>query len=200
MADYVNGKELTAALTVYHEAYLESVALGTEKPQVSEVIGNAFIQIATRLSNSYNFIGYPYRDEMIGDGVIKCLTKAHRFDPAISENSFAFFSQVCWNAAITRIKEEQKESSVKARMIREKMSSEFVAHGVDSDLDDGSNAFVEFLKENDSFVDYIDLKKQQILKPQPDSLKHRNKTPYVKKVVTEVQEEATFDLSLFEEA
>lgn len=197
--DYVNGKELTAELVIYHAAYLKSIELGEEKPQVSEVIGNAFIQIATRLSNSHNFIGYTYRDEMIGDGIIKCLKKVHRFDPAISENSFAFFSQVCWNAAITRIKEEQKESSVKARMIREKMSSEFVAHGVDSDNDDGSNAFVEFLKENDSFVDYIDLKKQQIInaQPQPESMKHRNKTAYVKKAVTIVEEDS-FDLTMFE--
>lgn len=199
MADYVNGKELTAELTIYHAAYVSSVELGEEKPQVSEVIGNAFIQIATRLSNSFNFIGYPYKEEMIGDGIIKCLNKVHRFDPSISENSFAFFTQICWNAAINRIKEEQKESSVKARMIREKMSSEFVAHGVDSDNDDGSNAFVEFLKENDSFVDYIDLKKQQILTAQPESSKHRNKTAYVKKVV-EVAKEEYFDLTMFEES
>ena len=198
MSDYINGKELTAALSVYHDAYLKSIELGQEKPQVSNVIGNAFIQIATRLSNSFNFIGYPYKEEMIGDGIIKCLSKVHRFDPKISDNSFAFFTQICWNAAINRIKEEQKESSVKARMIREKMSSEFVAHGVDSDKDDGSNAFVEFLKENDSFVDYIDLKKQQVSKMQPESSKHRNKTAYVKKTVTIIEQD-NFDLTLFEE-
>ena len=195
--DYVNGKELTDALRVYHAAYKLSVENGEEKPQVSEVIGGAFIQIATRLSNSYNFIGYTYREEMIGDGIVKCLNKVHRFDPNISENSFAFFSQICWNAAINRIKDEQDESSVKARMIREKMSSEFVAHGVDSDNDDGSNAFVEFLKENDSYVDYIDLKKQKIMNIQLDSMKHRNKTAYIKKSVTIVKEE-DFDLTIFE--
>ena len=197
--DYVNGKELTEELRVYRATYLKSVELGEEKPPVSEVIGGAFVQIATRLSNSYNFIGYTYRDEMIGDGIIKCLNKVHRFDPEVSENSFAFFSQICWNAAINRIKEEQKESSIKARMIREKMSSEFVAHGVDSDNDDGSNAFVEFLKENDSFVDYIDLKKQQLkIYSQPDSMKHRNKTAYSKKAV-HIPEEEDFDLTMFEE-
>jgi hypothetical protein len=196
MADYINGKEFYEELKIYHAKYLESVTQGEDKPLLSDKIAFAIIQISTRLMNSYNFVNYTYRDEMISDAILKCLDKVHRFDPAISENAFAFFTQISWHAAITRIKVEQKESSVKARLIREKMSSEFVTHGVDSDNDDGGNSFVEFLKENDAFVDYIDLKKQASTN-QHDSMKHRNKTPYVKKA-KEVVDDYYFDLSEFE--
>lgn len=197
MADYINGKEMFAELVIYHATYKASKELGEEKPQISDKIANSFIQIATRLSNSFNFVGYTYKDEFISDGIIKCLDKVHCFDPAKSENCFAYFTQVCWNAAILRIKTEQKQSSVKARMIREKMSSEFVAHGVDSDTDDGSNAFVEFLKENDSYIDYIELKKER--SGVHDSFKHKNKTSYAsKKNVVLVDDLPEFDLSQFE--
>lgn len=197
MADYINGKEMYAALVIYHDAYLETVKNGQDKPAVSPMLAQSFIQIATRLMNSFNFVNYTYKDEMISDGILKCLDKVHRFDPAISEQSFAFFTQICWNAAVGRIKIEQKESSVKARLIRDKMSSEFVAHGVDADADDGSNAFVEFLKENDSYVDYFEIKKASTVH---DSMKHRNKTPYAKKEVVEVADDMEFGLSEFEEA
>src|SRR2546426_98864 len=123
MADYVNGKEMYAELVEYHKAYKLSLERGEEKPQVSTKLASAFIQIATRLSNSFNFIGYTYKDEFIGDGIIKCLNKVHCFDPAISEQAFAFFTQICWNEAIKRIKFEQYESSVKAKVIRECMSA-----------------------------------------------------------------------------
>lgn len=197
MSDYVNGKEFYAELKVYHAAYLEHINNGAPKPQISDKSSYAILQIATRLANSHNFINYTYKEEFILDGVIKCIMKFHNFDPRKGENPFAFFTQICWNAALNRIKIEQEQSSVKARMIREKMSSEFVAHGVDADADDGSNSFVEFLKENDSYIDYNEIKKEKV-EGNP-ALKHRNKTPYVKKDVVLAEELPEFDLTLFEE-
>lgn len=194
MSDYVNGREFCDELKIYHASYLRSVELGEEKPQISDTISRAIIQICTRLSNSFNFINYTYKDEMIADAILKCYTKVHRFDPAISENAFAFFTQCAYNAYIHRIKIEQKESSIKAKTIREKLSSEFVAHGVDSDSDDGTNSFVEFLKENDAYIDYIEKSREVFV---ADSLKHRNKTAYVKKEKVAI-DNSIFDLSEFE--
>lgn len=197
MADYVNGPELTAELRIYRAAYLKSVELGEEKPQISDKISNAIIQIATRLSSAHNFNGYSFIEEMKGDAILKCFSKMHNFNPDISENSFAYVTQISWQSFVNRIKIEQGQSSVKAKMIREKMSSEFVEHGVDSDSDDGSNAFVEFLKENDSYIDYNEIKK---LKPvEKTSMVHRNKTPYKKKEVVPLEIPVEFDLSIFEE-
>jgi hypothetical protein len=186
MADYINGKEMYAELVVYNAAYKLAMENGEEKPPVSRKLAESFIQIATRLANSFNFCNYTYKDEFIADGIVKCLDKVHRFDPEVSQQAFAFFTQICWNEAILRIKSEQHQSSVKAKLIREKLSSEFVEHGVDSDSDDGSNAFVEFLKENDSYVDYIELRKEIEKEPVSKIAKHRNKTPYAKKAVVAV--------------
>ena len=200
MAEYVNGKALCAELKLYRVKYLASLELGEDRPQISDTISHAIMQIATRMANSWNFISYTYKDEMISDAILKCFQKVHRFDPEISENAFAFFSQVTWNAFLYRIKEEQHQCSVKAKLVREKMSSEFVEHGVDSDADDGSNAFVEFLKENDSYVDYVEQRKEKDRDTNKATYTaHRNKTPYNKKEVVKVEEFENFDLTEFEE-
>lgn len=178
---YVNGKEFFAMLKEYHASYLESVRLEQEKPGVSNEIAGAIIQICNRLSNSYNFIGYSYKDEMIADAIIKCIEKIHRFDPAISENPFAFCTQIAFNAFINRIKLEQKQASIRARLINDKVTSDFVERSLENDVD-ATNAFVGFLKDNNIFIDYFEERKGNIqtgtIHP---SLKHRNHTPYVKK-------------------
>ena len=103
MAEYVNGKELFAELSIYHKLYTEATEKGEAKPQISNTIAHAIIQIATRMANSWNFVGYTYKDEMISDAILKCYEKIHRFDPSISNNSFGFVSQVTWNSFINRI-------------------------------------------------------------------------------------------------
>lgn len=178
---YVNGKEFFGMLKEYHEKYLASVEAGLDKPQVSNEIAGAIMQIANRLSNSFNFIGYSYKDEMIADAIYKCLDKVHRFDPSLSENPFAFFTQVSYNSFVNRIKIEQKQASIRARLINDKVTSDFVEQSLENDVD-ATNAFVGFLKDNNIFVDYFEERKGNIqvgtLHP---SLKHRNLTPYVKK-------------------
>ena len=136
---------------------------------------------------------------MLADGIIKCLMKIHLFDDTRSNNPFAYISQICWNEFILRIKTEQNQSSVKARLIREKMSSEYVQHGVDSDDSETGNAFVDFLKDNDAYIDYNQMRIDKASGIHP-SLKHRNKTAYVAKetdpdILDGVEQ---FDLSQFE--
>lgn len=199
MADYVNGRELFTHLKEYHKQYLESVELNQEKPQIDATIASAIVQIATRLSNAHNFVNYTYKDEMVSDAILKCLAKVHRFNPEISENPFAFFTQISWQCFIGRIKLEQHQCSVKAKMIRNKMSSEFVEHGVDFTDEDSSNSFVEFLLENDAYVDYYELAKERDKNPPATLGVHKNKTPYKKKVVAIEPPLELIDLSIFEE-
>jgi len=171
---YVSNKELLVACTAYSAAYKDAKEKGTELPSVPHDIGSAIFRISTNLMNNYNFVGYTYRDEMISDAIVKCITKAHNFDQEKSDNPFAFFSQIAWNSAVERIKKENHQTSVKAKIVREKMSHEFVQHANSIDDSDTSNAFVEFLKENDALTDYYEEKKKKI----HPSLVHRNKTAY----------------------
>lgn len=193
---YVNGRELFEELVIYHEAYKITKAAGLERPPITNKMASSIIRIANKLSNSYNFVNYTYKEELIADGILKCLEKIHLFDPLKSENVFAYATQLIYNEFLNRIKKEQKESSVKARLIREKMSSEFVQHGVDADTEDGGNSFVDFLKENDAYIDYIEVKKENAKNNVNPAMKHRNKSAYPTKKVAEI--DVAFDLTSFE--
>lgn len=194
MADYINGKELTAELKKYREMCFAAEAEGKEIPIVTDRIANGIIQIATRLANSWNFVNYTYKDEMVSDAIVKCLTKIRNFDPEKSENSFAFLTQVCWNCYLERIKIEQYQTSVKAKFIKEKLSNEFIEQSASIENEEAANAFVEFLKDNEIFVDHIEERQKASIH---ESLKHRNKTAYIKKDVIVI--EPAMDLSQFEE-
>lgn len=200
--NYISNKDLLAELIVYRTAYYKAKEAGEELPQVSDPIASAILRIANKLSTSYNFVNYTYREEMISDGIIKCLDKIHLFDHTRSENPFAYITQICWNAFILRIKIEQNQSSIRAKLIREKLSSEYVQHGVDAEDADSSNAFVEFLKSNDAYIDYNQERIERSTKKQEihPSLKHRNKTSYVTKEDDGIPdlEVEQFDLSMFE--
>lgn len=191
---YVSNKEFAAEINIYRKAYLEAQANGAPLPQMSESIGYAILRIATKLCNAHNFVGYSFKDEMIADGVMKCIRKIHLFDSERSDNAFAYATQIIFNAAIERIKIERKETSIKARLINEKLSSDFVMNGGIEADSEYANAFVEFLKDNQVFIDDNKDDSDKKFKVHP-SLVHRNKTAYAKAAPVEV--EAKFDLSEF---
>ena len=49
-----------------------------------------------------------FREEMISDGIENCLLYINNFDPAKSQNPFAYFTQIIYFAFIRRIQKEKK--------------------------------------------------------------------------------------------
>jgi DNA-directed RNA polymerase specialized sigma24 family protein len=68
-------------------------------------------KIATRLGYAQNFINYSYKEEMIGDAIIKMVTALtrHRFMCGSGYNPFSYFTKVAYRAFQNRIKKEKKE-------------------------------------------------------------------------------------------
>jgi len=90
---------------------------GTRHPPVTEYIGECFMKIAEHLSRKPNFINYPYRDEMISDGIENCLLYAYNFDPTKSKNPFSYFTQIIYYAFLRRIQKEKKQAYIKLKKI-----------------------------------------------------------------------------------
>jgi hypothetical protein len=86
-------------------------------PPVTSYIGECFMSIADRLSRKPNFINYPYRDEMISDGIENCLLYAYNFDPKKSTNPFSYFTQIIYYAFLRRISKEKKQAYIKLKKI-----------------------------------------------------------------------------------
>jgi len=86
-------------------------------PPVTDYIGRCFLAIAERLSYRPNFINYPYREEMVGDGIENCLMYAANFNPNKSKNPFSYFTQIIYYAFVRRIQKEKKQNYIKYKSI-----------------------------------------------------------------------------------
>lgn len=106
--NYVNNKDFLEALIKYKSEVKQSEIDKTIKPVINDYLAECFIEIATRLTRYYKFVGYSYKDEMIGDGIENCIKVVTNFDPEKSANPFAYFTQIIYMAFVRRIKTEKK--------------------------------------------------------------------------------------------
>lgn len=103
---YVNSKVLLQQITDYYdkpddEDMDPELALNVQK-------------IAKGLSYAPNFINYSYKDDMIGDAVVKMFTALQnkKFDVKSGHNPFSYFTTIAFHAFINRIKKEKKYREV----------------------------------------------------------------------------------------
>jgi hypothetical protein len=76
------------------------------------LIAESINKIAHGLSYSSNFINYTYKDEMIGDAIVKMFTavKNKKFNVESEHNPFSYFTTIAFHAFINRIKKEKKHT------------------------------------------------------------------------------------------
>lgn len=162
MANYVDNKQLYAVILEYKAEVQEAKQSGAGKPQIPNYVGECILLIAQRLATKPNFINYSYRDEMISDGIENCISYFDNFDPAKSDNPFAYFTQIIYYAFLRRIQKEKKQVYIKHKTSENSMLfDELVQQGEDGEFN--VNA-MEFDTENVSdfikaFEEGIDKKK-----------------------------------------
>ena len=104
--NYINNKTLYGAMIHYKNDLKEAVSNGKDKPIVPKYIGESILLICNNLAKKPNFSGYTYKQDMISDGVIDCISAVDNFDPDRTNNPFAYFTQIAWNAFLRRRSEE----------------------------------------------------------------------------------------------
>jgi hypothetical protein len=114
---YIDNKLFYAEMVKWKKAIAKAKKAEQPRPPVTDYIGRCFLAIAERLSYRPNFINYPYREEMVGDGIENCLMYAANFDPTKSKNPFSYFTQIIYYAFIRRIQKEKKQNYIKFKCI-----------------------------------------------------------------------------------
>lgn len=96
---YVNPKEFYEQIKDYYKTDV-----------LHDTLAESVYKIATGLSYATNFINYTYKDEMIGDAIVKMFTalKHKKFNVETHNNPFAYFTTIAYHAFINRIKKEKK--------------------------------------------------------------------------------------------
>jgi DNA-directed RNA polymerase specialized sigma subunit len=111
--NYVNNKTLYGVIIHYRTDLHESIKKKVDKPIVPQYIGEAIILICNNLAKKPNFSGYTYKEDMINDGIMDCIAAVDNFDPDKTNNPFAYFTQIAWNAFVRRIHKEKKQTYIK---------------------------------------------------------------------------------------
>jgi len=149
MAHYVNNPDFLQAMKEYRATVELHNEQNLGRPEIPEYIGSCILQIATKFASRPNFYGYSYKEEMIGDAIENCLQYVGNFDPAKSNNPFAYFTQICYYAFIRRIMREKKQSYIKHQLVKEMPFDTFdVQLGDDSDI---SNNFMSYIQSHNNF-------------------------------------------------
>lgn len=96
---YVNPKEFLQNLKDYYVT-----------DDLIDDLATSVYKIAVGLSYSPNFINYSYKDDMIGDAVVKMVAavKNKKFRIDSPSNPFSYFTTIAYHAFINRIKKEKK--------------------------------------------------------------------------------------------
>ena len=96
---YVNPKEFFNQIKAYYDT-----------DNLDDQLAESINKIATGLSYATNFINYTYKDEMVGDAVVKMFTalKHKKFNIESQSNPFSYFTTIAYHAFINRIKKEKR--------------------------------------------------------------------------------------------
>ena len=130
---YVDNKKFYAEMLRYRDDREAALEAGTSPPRVPNYIGDCIMRIAYKLSNKPNFINYPFKEEMIGDGIENCIMYVDNFNPDKSTNPFAYFTQIIYYAYLRRIEKEKKALYTKYKAT-EMFNLESVMSGEDREL------------------------------------------------------------------
>lgn len=95
---YVDPKEFDQEIMNYYKS-------GKMSNNLAEMVS----KISHKLSYAPNFINYTYREEMVGDGVIRMMKAlmAKKYNHEKGTNPFSYFTRIAFNAFRNRIKKEK---------------------------------------------------------------------------------------------
>lgn len=185
---YVDNERFCQAMTEWKLQVIEAAEADEQRPPISEYIGECFVKIAEHLSRKPNFINYPFRDEMIADGIENCLMYAHNFNPEKSKNPFAYFTQITYYAFLRRIQKEKKQLDTKYKYIQSIDMQELLTQG--SDGDPGTTEFLDYMRKQVDEANSLNEKHadQKLVKRRPKYLDDKQAIEYAKEKIDALKE------------
>ena len=156
---YVDNKRFLEEMKKYHKKVISARKRKRKDPPINDYIGECFLKIANHLSYRPNFINYTFRDDMISDGIENCLQYLDNFNPAKSNNPFAYFTQIIYYAFVRRIQKEKKQVTIKHKLIMDSNYDDVALQpGEDREF---KNQFKEFLQKNIRMEEPIKVEKKK---------------------------------------
>jgi len=162
---YIDNKLFYTEMVKYHTAFQESKRLGEERPVVPTYVGKCIMLIAQRLATRPNFVGYSYKEEMIGDAIENCLRYLHNFNPEKTNNPFAYFTQIVYNAFLRRIEKEKKQLYIKHKSFENSIVMNTLVDMAPEDRSHFDSAYINVNEKLNDLVQKFEAKNPVVNKP-----------------------------------
>lgn len=140
---YVNSREFEDEIQKFYKSNF-----------ISQKLGDSINKIAHGLSYAPNFINYSYKDDMIGDAIVKMVSalKNKKFKLNSGFSPFSYFTTIAFHAFINRIKKEKKHHETVSNY-RDKLYTDLMTS---SDNEGGYNPYNIYVDpssndENDNY-------------------------------------------------
>jgi hypothetical protein len=91
------------------KAFDDEISIYYNTNVISDELATMISKIAHKLSYATNFINYTYRDEMVGDAIVRMMKAliARKYTHNKGNNPFSYFTKIAFNAFRNRIKKEK---------------------------------------------------------------------------------------------
>lgn len=147
--NYVDKKEFYDLLVKHKQRVMLAEERGLDPPQACDQIGLNIMKIANGLASRYNFSRYPYREEMVSDGIIDACAAINKFDTDRHDNPFGYFTTVIWNSFIHRIESEEVQTYIRFKKTENSYLTGLLVGGEDVE------AFSGVIEDNDYRDEFI---------------------------------------------
>lgn len=139
---YIDPKEFAERIKEYYETE-------DDKCKNYEILGKYFLKMAKRMSTAASFARYSWKEDMIGEALIK-MTKALRnkkYSFAFGSSPFSYYTQVIYWAFISVIKNEKKQNEIAKKYRDEKFIEMF------KECEDTKNIYIRPESDGEIFRD-----------------------------------------------
>jgi len=127
---YVNSREFEDEIKKYYNTDV-----------LTDKVCDSLNKIANGLSFAPNFMNYSYKEEMVGDAIVKMFSalKNKKFKIDCGFSPFSYFTTIAFHAFINRIKKEKKHHEA-VNEYREKVYTELM---LDPEENNGAHIYIE---------------------------------------------------------
>lgn len=85
--------------------------------KLSNKLAGYLHMIAERYSHSPSFGGYSFREDMVSFAVVNLCANWHKFDPAKSDNPFAFYTTAVYRSFLQYLADEKKQRDIRDTLL-----------------------------------------------------------------------------------
>jgi len=100
-----------------NKTLMEHVLKSKEQGKMTDELARALMLLTERYSKKGNFVNYTYIDDMRSYALMMLVRTWNGFDPAKSNNPFAFFTQCIKNSFIQYLNQERRQRIVRDELL-----------------------------------------------------------------------------------